>query len=126
MNLQDPWGTWEPFCPGDTALRTMVGWNIEIMFMFSIMGVIYYHSLDENKETKIFGIPDMWFLAIIYSAFSVLRVKNDEDFRKELERLASCKVGKKRRSTCCYERRFGRRKKAFVFPTHIRIPLIRC
>ncbi len=27
--------------PGDTALRTMVGWNIEIMFMFSIAGIIY-------------------------------------------------------------------------------------
>ena len=24
--------------PGETALRTMVGWNIEIMFMFSIAG----------------------------------------------------------------------------------------
>jgi len=57
--------------PGDTALRTMVGWNIEIMFMFSIMGIIFYHSLDENREAKIMGIPDMWFWAISYSAFSV-------------------------------------------------------
>ena len=24
--------------PGETALRTLVGWNIEIMFMFSIAG----------------------------------------------------------------------------------------
>ncbi len=24
--------------PGETALRTMVGWNIEIMFMFAIWG----------------------------------------------------------------------------------------
>jgi hypothetical protein len=27
--------------PGDTALRTMVGWNIEIMFMFLLLGIIY-------------------------------------------------------------------------------------
>src|SRR3990172_7538263 len=25
--------------PGDTALRTMVGWNIEIMFMFAFAGI---------------------------------------------------------------------------------------
>jgi len=26
--------------PGDTALRTLVGWNIEIMFMFAIAGIV--------------------------------------------------------------------------------------
>lgn len=57
--------------PGDTALRTMVGWNIEIMFMFSILGIVYYHSLNPDRETKVFGIPDMWVWAIGYSAFSV-------------------------------------------------------
>ncbi|MCP4722970.1 MAG: hypothetical protein GY860_26250 [Desulfobacteraceae bacterium] len=57
--------------PGDTALRTMVGWNIEIMFMFSILGIVYYHSLNEDKGAKILGIPDMWFWAVGYSAFSV-------------------------------------------------------
>jgi len=31
--------------PGETALRTTVGWNIEIMFMFSIAGIIYYNTL---------------------------------------------------------------------------------
>ena len=30
--------------PGDTALRTMVGWNIEIIFMFLISGIVYYHT----------------------------------------------------------------------------------
>lgn len=57
--------------PGDTALRTMVGWNIEIMFMFSFLGIVYYHSLDEDREAKIFGLPDMWVWAIGYSALSV-------------------------------------------------------
>ncbi|NOX33632.1 MAG: hypothetical protein GXP56_07825 [Deltaproteobacteria bacterium] len=57
--------------PGDTALRTMVGWNIEIMFMFSIMGIVYFHSLNPDRGAKIFGISDMWFWAVAYSAFSV-------------------------------------------------------
>ena len=56
--------------PGDTALRTMVGWNIEIMFMFSILGIIFYHTLT-GKNIKILGIPEQWFWAIGYSAFCV-------------------------------------------------------
>ncbi|MCX5849786.1 MAG: hypothetical protein NTW65_10095 [Deltaproteobacteria bacterium] len=57
--------------PGDTALRTMVGWNIEIMFMFLILGIIYYHTLSESKNEKILGLPEKWFWAIGYSAFCV-------------------------------------------------------
>jgi len=57
--------------PGETALRTMVGWNIEIMFMFSIMGIIYYHSLTPDRKVKILGIPEKWALAILFSAFCV-------------------------------------------------------
>jgi hypothetical protein len=57
--------------PGDTALRTMVGWNIEIMFMFSLIGIIFYHTLTENRKVKILGIPEMWFWAVVYSAFCV-------------------------------------------------------
>ena len=37
--------------PGDTALRTMIGWNIEIMFMFAISGIIYYHTLEEKRKS---------------------------------------------------------------------------
>lgn len=57
--------------PGDTALRTMVGWNIEIMFMFSIIGIIFYNSLSENRDQNILGINEKWFWAISYSAFCV-------------------------------------------------------
>ncbi|MBU2645812.1 hypothetical protein KKI24_13975 [bacterium] len=57
--------------PGETALRTMVGWNIEIMFMFIILGIIYYHSLLDNKEDRILGIPNRWAIAIGYAAFCV-------------------------------------------------------
>jgi hypothetical protein len=57
--------------PGDTALRTMIGWNIEIMFMFAISGIIYYHTLSEKKEERILGIPNRWFWAVGYSVFCV-------------------------------------------------------
>ncbi len=57
--------------PGDTALRTMVGWNIEIMFMFAISGIIYYNTLSEDKYEKILGVPNRWFWAVGYAAFCV-------------------------------------------------------
>lgn len=57
--------------PGQTALRTMVGWNIEIMFMFAIAGIIFYNSLSGDKTKKIFGIPEKWALAVGYSVFCV-------------------------------------------------------
>ncbi len=57
--------------PGDTALRTMVGWNIEIMFMFAISGIIYYNTVSEDKKEKVLGIPNQWFWAIGYSLFCV-------------------------------------------------------
>ena len=57
--------------PGETALQTMVGWNIEIMFMFAIAGLIYYHTLSADPAERILGIPNRWFWAIAYSAFCV-------------------------------------------------------
>ncbi|MDA3895861.1 MAG: hypothetical protein PF482_06925 [Desulfobacteraceae bacterium] len=57
--------------PGDTALRTMVGWNIEIIFMFLISGIVYYHTLSESTTEKILGIPEKWVWAIGFSAFAV-------------------------------------------------------
>ncbi|MBN1635369.1 MAG: hypothetical protein JW920_02575 [Deltaproteobacteria bacterium] len=57
--------------PGETALRTMAGWNIEIMFMFAIAGIIYYNTLEDDRKVKILGIPNWWFWAIGYSIFCV-------------------------------------------------------
>ncbi|MBN2283334.1 MAG: hypothetical protein JXO48_05545 [Deltaproteobacteria bacterium] len=57
--------------PGDTALRTLVGWNIEIMFMFAILGIIFYNTLFEDRRIKILGIPNWWFWAVAYAAFCV-------------------------------------------------------
>lgn len=57
--------------PGPTALRTLVGWNVEIMFMFAIVGVIYYKSVDADPAAKVLGLPNRWFWALFYSAISV-------------------------------------------------------
>lgn len=57
--------------PGETALRVTVGWNIEIIFMFLILGIIYYNSLSENQDKKIFGINEKWVVATGYTVFCV-------------------------------------------------------
>jgi hypothetical protein len=57
--------------PGETALRVMVGWNIEIIFMFLLAGIVYYHMLSESTTEKIMGIPEKWFWAIGFSVFAV-------------------------------------------------------
>ena len=57
--------------PGPTALRTMVGWNIEIMFMFALSGIIYYNTLSSERGARVLGLPDRWFWAMGYAAFCV-------------------------------------------------------
>lgn len=58
--------------PGPTALRTLVGWNVEIMFMFAIVGIVYYKSMDADPAATLCGLPNRWFWALFYSAVSVL------------------------------------------------------
>jgi hypothetical protein len=57
--------------PGPSALRVFVGWNLEIIFMFAIAGIIFYRTWSPTP-TRILGLPDRWFWAIAYSAFCVL------------------------------------------------------
>lgn len=52
--------------PGPTALRTMVGWNVEIMFMFALAGVIFARTLRDGA-----GWRERWGWAAGYSAFCV-------------------------------------------------------
>ena len=58
--------------PGPTALRTMVGWNIEIMFMFAILGIIYHRTVGDDATERVTGIPSRWFWALCYSAVCVV------------------------------------------------------
>jgi hypothetical protein len=64
---------WAPLwcAPGDTAFLILIGLNIEIMFMFAVAGIIWTKMLLPNKEDKILGIPNRWFIAVAGSVFSV-------------------------------------------------------
>ncbi len=57
--------------PGPTALRTMVGWNIEIMFMFAILGIIWQRSLSGKPGAKMLGLGEGLFFGLAYSVVCV-------------------------------------------------------
>ena len=50
--------------PGDTAFLILIGLNIEIMFMFAVSGIVWTKLLLPDKEDKILGIPNRWFVAV--------------------------------------------------------------
>jgi hypothetical protein len=57
--------------PGPSALRTTVGWNLEIMFMFALLGFVFYHSLSREPGAKLLGLPEAWFFAALYTVVCV-------------------------------------------------------
>ncbi len=57
--------------PGDTAYRVTVGWNIEIIFTFLLLGLVYYHSLLPDEKRKFLGMPVRWLMAVFFAAFCV-------------------------------------------------------
>ena len=58
------WGT-----PGSSAFVILAGLNIEIMFMFSISGIVWCKMLLPDKKAKILGLNNRWFIAVAGSAF---------------------------------------------------------
>lgn len=58
--------------PGASAYIILIGWNIEIAFMFSIAGIIFTKFLPEDKDKKMFGIPNRWAMAIGFSLFCLI------------------------------------------------------
>jgi len=57
--------------PANSAFKVMIGWNIEIIFMFLLAGIVYYYTLSPRQDQRIFGLPEKWFWAIGYAAFCV-------------------------------------------------------
>ncbi|NVM46389.1 MAG: hypothetical protein HWN79_15880 [Candidatus Lokiarchaeota archaeon] len=57
--------------PGASAYVILIGWNIEIAFMFSIAGIVFTKFLPEDKHKKMFGLPNRWAMAIGFTIFSV-------------------------------------------------------
>jgi hypothetical protein len=57
--------------PGGTAYLILIGLNIEIMFMFSISGIVWSKMLLPDPKTKILGLPNRVFIALAGSVFCV-------------------------------------------------------
>ena len=60
------WGT-----PGATAYNILIGLNIEITFMFAIMGIYACKMLPKDKNLRILGIPNRIFFAVLNSMLAV-------------------------------------------------------
>jgi len=66
-NYAPVWAT-----PGNgSSLVILIGLNIEISFMFAIMGIIKAKQLPADKNLKILGVPNRMLYAIVGSALAV-------------------------------------------------------
>ncbi|HWP22545.1 MAG TPA: hypothetical protein VN417_07335 [Candidatus Cryosericum sp.] len=69
-NFAPVWGT--PMGVGETALLLLIGYNIEISFMFAMMGIMACLSLPKDPKQKILGINNRVFLAVVYTTLAVV------------------------------------------------------
>ena len=58
--------------PSASAYIILIGWNLEIAFMFSIAGILFAKLLPDDKSQKILGLPNRWALAIGFALFCVV------------------------------------------------------
>jgi hypothetical protein len=58
--------------PGDTAFLILIGLNVEISMMFAFLGIAAAKMLPRNRDTRILGVPNRWFLALTLSIFCVI------------------------------------------------------
>jgi hypothetical protein len=58
--------------PGQSAYIILIGWNIEILFMFSIAGIVFAKFLPDDKNKKMFGLPNRWVMAAGFAIFCVI------------------------------------------------------
>ena len=57
--------------PGRSAYEILIGLNIEISFMFAILGVVAAKLLPADPGMRIFGIPNRWLFAVVNSWLAV-------------------------------------------------------
>jgi len=58
--------------PGASAYIIMIGWNIEIAFMFSLAGIVFAKFLPVDKNKKMLGLPNRWAYAVGFALFCVI------------------------------------------------------
>jgi hypothetical protein len=56
---------------GDTAYLILIGWSIEIVFLFLISGVEFVKFLPTDRHRRILGLPNRWVFIAWWSCFSV-------------------------------------------------------
>ena len=56
---------------GDTAYLILVGWTIEIVFLFLISGIEFVKFLPPDKDMRILGIPNRWVFITWWSCVCV-------------------------------------------------------
>ncbi len=61
------WGT-----PGGSAYVILIGLNIEICLMFSIMGIVVAKTLPADRSVRVLGLPNRWFVALAAALFCVI------------------------------------------------------
>ncbi len=57
---------------GDTSYLILIGWTIEIAFMFLVTGIIFVKQLPPDRKMRILGVPNRVFLVLAFSCFCVL------------------------------------------------------
>lgn len=56
---------------GDTSYLILVGWCIEIVFLFAISGIVFVKMLPADRAVRVLGIPNRWFFTLMWSCISV-------------------------------------------------------
>jgi len=57
---------------GDTSYLILIGWSIEIVFLFLVTGIIFVKQLPPDRRTRILGVPNRLFLVFAFSCLCVL------------------------------------------------------
>lgn len=58
--------------PGRSAYLILIGLNIEICFMFAIMGIVVTKTLPADRHMTILGVPNRWVFAVLAAALAVV------------------------------------------------------
>jgi hypothetical protein len=56
---------------GDTAYLILIGWSIEIVFLFLISGIEFVKFLPTDRAKRILGVPNRWVFITWWSCLSV-------------------------------------------------------
>ena len=57
--------------PAKTAYLILIGLNIEICFMFFVLGIVFAKMLPRDKNLKILGVPNRLFFMVLNTAVCV-------------------------------------------------------